>query len=422
MTLPSMPITGKMVNDAAKDYRLTLYNPRPSQRLVLNSKARFRIACCGRRWGKSLTALNWLQKGAWENQRSINWWISPIYAQGKMIYRRLIIANGDGGAIKSKSDSELRCEFLSQGVIEFKSADNPDTLRGEGIHRLVIDEAARVKREAWEDVLRPAISDTGGEVLFISTPKGRNWLYELWTRGQDRQAWPEYESWQFPTSDNPKIPVSDIEQARLSLPADVFRQEYMAEFLEDSAGVFRNISACIDPNLQPAPAIPNASYFAGLDLAKHVDFTVLTILDAKGRQVYWNRLQKLDWPYQKKLIADVCRAYDARMVMDSTGIGDPIFDDLRDAGLDVQGYKFTNESKKKLIENLMLAFEQKHIAIFPEPIQRNELQIFEYNIGPTGVISYSAPEGYHDDCVIALALAQWGRQGSMGDVDFIVLG
>ena len=397
-------------NEKAEDYKLRLYTPRPSQRLVLNSPARFRMTCCGRRWGKSLTGLNWLQKNAWENGKSINWWVAPIFAQSKMVYRRLIQANGDNEAIKSKSDSELRVQFLSGGVIEFKTADNPETLRGEGVHRLVIDEAARVKREAWEDVLRPAISDTAGQVLFCTTPKGRNWFYEIWTRGQDRAAWPDYESWQFPTSDNPKVPAGDIEQARQSLPADVFRQEYLAEFLEDSAGVFRNVTACIDADLRQSPPIPGRLYFAGLDLAKHVDFTVLTILDEQGRQVYWNRFQKLDWPYQKRLVTEVCQQYGARLVMDSTGVGDPIFDDLQAAGLDVLGYKFTNDSKKKLVESLMIAFEQRKIRIMPEPIQLNELQIFEYDINPSGSISYSAPEGYHDDCVMGLALANWAWQ------------
>ena len=334
-----------------------------------------------------------------------------------MIYRRLIQANRNNDCILSKSDSELRVEFLSGGVIEFRSADNPDSLRGEGVARVVIDEAARVKREAWEDVMRPAISDTGGRVMFISTPKGRNWFFEMWTRGQDTRAWEDYESWIFPTADNPKIPASDIEQARLTLPADVFRQEYLAEFLEDSAGVFRNVEACINHELRQEEPVPGKQYYAGLDLAKYVDFTVLDILDNAGRQVYFNRLNKLDWPYQKRLIAEVVKQYNANLCMDSTGVGDPIHDDLAGAGLRVFGYRFTQESKKKLIEALMIAFEQKKIAIFDNAVQTNELKIFEYEINPSGTVSYSAPEGYHDDCVIALALANWawvtgGRRAS----------
>lgn len=327
-----------------------------------------------------------------------------------MVYRRVIRANADNGAIKDKSDSELRIAWLSGGVMAFKTADNPENLRGESVGQGVMDEAARCKRETWEDVLSPALSVTGGRFMFISTPKGRNWFYEMWTRGQDRQANPRFESWKFPSSDNPLISAEHIEHARQTLPTAIFDQEYMAEFLEDSAGVFRNLTACIDKTLKREPPVPGRAYCGGLDLAKHVDFTVLTILDDRGRQVYWNRFNKLDWPYQKRLIIDAVKQYNARLLMDSTGVGDPIFDDLRETGLDVDGYKFTNDSKKKLVESLMLAFEQANILIMDEPIQLNELQIFEYEMSPSGLISYNAPEGYHDDCVFALALANWARQ------------
>ena len=388
--------------------RLKLFTPRPSQRRVIASTARFMIVDCGRRWGKSLTGLNWLQENAWQNPHSMNWWIAPVHGQAKMVFDVFMRANRNSGCIASVNLSDKRAELLSGGIIEFKSADNPDSLRGAGVHRAVIDEAARVKREAFEDVLRPALSDTGGRVMFTSTPKGRNWFYELWTRGQDRTAWPDYESWLFPTADNPKVPADDIEQARLTLPDDVFRQENLAEFLEDSAGVFRGVSECIGS--QASDPVVGRSYLAGLDLAKHVDFTVLTIIDDLGRQVYFTRLQKLDWPYQKEFVAGIIQKYGALLLIDASGVGDPIFDDFQRAGLPVQGYKFTQDSKKRLIQSLMISIEQRKIQLLDEPVQTNELQIFEYQMNPSGTVTYSAPEGYHDDCVIALALANWLRE------------
>lgn len=385
------------------------YTPRESQRPIFVSPARFLAGDMGRRWGKTVTGLNWLLKGVC-NDGGINWWLAPIYSQSKMAFRKLLTAGKKGNgnkSIKSLSHSELRIEFVNNSVIEFKSADNPDTLRGEGLKRAVIDEAARVKREVFEEVIRPAISDTKGRVLFMSTPKGKNWFFDMWTRGQDPLQ-EEYESWKFPTSDNPQVPKEDIEQAKQSLPMDVFNQEYLAEFLDDAAGVFKNIKACKGSKEQRP--IKGKTYYAGCDLAKHTDFTVLTILDSKGNQIYFRRLNKLDWPYQKKLITEIVKDYKARLLLDSTGIGDPIFDDLKAAGLNVEGYKFTQDSKKKLIESLMIAFEQKKIKILNNPTQINELGIFEYKINPSGTVHYSAPEGYHDDCVIALALANWKLQ------------
>jgi hypothetical protein len=386
------------------------YAPRESQRPIFQSPARFLVVDAGRRWGKTITGLNYLLQGAC-NEGGENWWVAPVFSQSRMSFRKLLSAAKRGnadGAIKNISHSEMRMEFINGSAIHFKSADNPDTLRGEGLKRVVVDEAARVKREVWEEVLRPAVSDTAGRILFISTPKGRNWFYEMWTRGQDPMQ-SDYASWRFPTADNPKVPATDIEQARQSLPQDVFNQEYLAEFLEDTACVFRNVGKCIGSQ-EREPG--DGSYYAGCDLAKHTDFTVLTILDGNGNQVYFNRLNQLDWPYQKKLIIDTVKRYNAILTIDSTGIGDPIFDDLQAAGLMIEGYKFTQESKKKLIESLMLSFEQKKIKILNRPEQINELHIFEYDIGPSGQVHYSAPEGYHDDCVIGLALANWARENT----------
>ena len=387
------------------------YVPRESQKEMFASPARFMAVDAGRRWGKTVTGLNWLLDGVCK-EGGVSWWIAPVYSQSRMAFRKLLSAakagNGEG-AFSSVSHGELRMVFINGASIEFKSADNPDNLRGEGLSRVVIDEAARVRREVFEEVVRPAVSDTGGRILFISTPKGRNWFYDIWTKGQDGLQ-PDYKSWKFPTADNPKVGPDDIAQAQQSLPQDVFNQEYMAEFLEDSAGVFRNIDRCIGS----VEAEPNGGggYYAGCDLAKHTDFTVLTILDGNGNQVYFNRIQKLDWVYQKQLIMESTKRYNAQLLLDSTGIGDPIFDDLRGAGLAVDGYKFTSESKKKLIESLMLGFEQMGLRILNNPVQTNELKIFEYEIGQSGTIKYSAPEGYHDDCVIALALAWWAKQNS----------
>ena len=388
------------------EIRVEGFVPRPDQRSVLCHPARFKIMNCGRRWGKTITESNWLSEGA-INHGGENWWLSPIYTQAKAVFRDKISAAKRGGADAIFSDvsiSELRIAYKSGGVEHFKSADNPDTLRGSGLKRVVLDEAARMRREVWEEVIRPAVSDTHGSVLFGSTPKGKNWFYELWTRGQDPLQ-TEFKSWKFPSSDNPLIRPEDLQHARESLPADVYAQEYLAEFLDNSAGVFRNIAACVGS--EPAGPIKGVDYVAGLDLARLTDFTVLTILDPVGRQVFLDRFNLLDWAVQKSRIIAAVNRYGARLLLDSTGIGDPIFDDLRRAGLAVTGYKFTNESKGQLIEALMLAFEKQEIKILNDPTQRNELDIYEYTMNRSGTVSYSAPEGYHDDCVIALALAWW---------------
>ncbi len=149
------------------------------------------------------------------------------------------------------------------------------------------------------------------------------------------------------------------------------------------------------------------SFHIGVDLAKYMDFTVITVLDRKGDLVYFDRFNKIDWNLQKERIRFISKKYPGKIVLDSTGVGDPIYDELRKDGLNVEGYRFTSPSKEQLINNLSMVIEQElvHLDDIPELI--NELEIFEYQITPSRNLKMSAPEGYHDDCVISLALAAW---------------
>jgi len=306
--------------------------------------------------------------------------------------------------VDSINRSELRITFINGSELWFKSADNPDALRGRGIDFLVIDEAATVKREAWENALRPSLSDTSGKAVFISTPKGHNWFFELWTRGNDPE-YPNYQSWSHPTEANPYIPKTEIEEARHTLPDNVFRQEYMAEFLENVGSVFRGVKTCVKGDFEEAK--PNEQYVMGADLAKHQDFTVLCVLDSDGHLCAFDRFSQLDWVFQRKRIVNLCQQYNARLLIDSTGIGDPIYDELRREHIRVDGYKFTSASKADLIENLSIQIENQTVSYPEVPQLINELELFTYTMSQSGTIRYSAPEGYHDDCVIGLALAAW---------------
>jgi hypothetical protein len=154
----------------------------------------------------------------------------------------------------------------------------------------------------------------------------------------------------------------------------------------------------------------------GVDLGKYQDFTVIDVLDGTtGQVVHHDRFGDIDWTLQKSRIIHTAHQWqNPHVLIDSTGLGDPIFDDLQRAGLWVDGYKFTSVSKQHLIERLMVAFEQGQITIPADDQLINELQAFEYKIGPTGRMSYSAPSGLHDDCVMALALAVWNYRPDQG--------
>jgi len=383
--------------------------PRPRQKEFLLSSARFKVISAGRRFGKTIAALNWLLEGALNHQGWNCMWVAPTYRQGRYAFKRLMSAlrlSGGMSIISRVSESDMVIEFVNHSLISFRTAENYDNLRAEGINRLVIDEAARIPKAAWEEVLRPAISDTGGDVMFISTPKGRNWFYHLWLMGKNPE-YPDYQSWQFPSSDNPKIRPEDIELARKTLPENVFKQEFMAEFIEEAGEVVPNVDISIVLPELIAKKEPGRQYYGGIDLARKRDYTVITILDDELRLIDFCRFTGVNWDIQKTKIAETVRKYDALTLVDQTGVGDPIVQELLISDVYVRGFTFTAEKKRSLVQNLIFGFGEKKIQLAKIPILIEELKALDYKQSESGNISYQAPEGMTDDCVMSLALAYW---------------
>ena len=422
--------------------REATYLPHPAQVAIHRAKdKRFRVVCTGRRFGKTFCLAGELCDWA-RRQGGDYGWVAPTYN----VADRGIEAFREVGPEFVQVCGRAPCRIELPRVngvpptrIWFLSADNPDSIRGFGFRGLVIDEAASIPQDVWHYVLRPTISQTLGWAVFVSTPKGRNWFYDLFTRGKD-PAETDYASFSFPSNASPFFPAKEWEEARRTLPENVFKQEYMAEFLEDSAGVFRGVDACLVSSEQSAVNSGACARYVviGCDVAKHTDWTVLIAMDAEtGRCFAMERFNQLDWPIQKERIVSFARRYRGRVILDATGIGDPIYDDLKRVLPDIEPFKLTAGSKTELIQRLIVAVEQRQVSWPGERVnsdqssvtsgacvnghekaqnaQRDwdvlttEMKRYEYAIGPAGGISYNAPSGFHDDCVMALALANHRR-------------
>ena len=262
----------------------------------------------------------------------------------------------------------------------FKSADHPDSLRSEGLDVLWIDEGSQIKEDAYTLALRPALIDRKGKAVFTGTPKGHNWYFQLWTRGQDpKQA--DYKSWVFPSENNPYLDPQEIEAFARDMPELAYKQEIQAEFIKDVGSVFRKIDDCIQGSLEEPTN--NKRYVAGADLAKYADFTVIAILDSDGHLCAFDRFSEIDWVLQRKRIVNLCQKYDATLLLDSTGLGDPVLDELKRENIRVEGYRFTSTSKKDLIENLSLQIENLKITYPNLPELINELKLYGYTKHPS---------------------------------------
>ena len=390
----------------AKEIKLILPELYPKQREAIFDPHRFALIEAGTKTGKTLGCAIWLVNNAWNIASTKWWWTAPVYKQVEIGFERCRTLMPR--ELIDVNYSKLIIELPNGSLIEGRSGEKPDNLFGEAVDGGVVDEASRYRLESWY-AFRTTLTQTQGTARLIGNPKGRkNFFYKLCQAAKDPLQ-TELAYHHLKTEDNPFISSEEIQRAKRLLPGYVFEELYMGIAQEDSAGVFRRIDRCFGATL--SEPIEGQRYWAGIDLAKYSNYTVVCVLDENGGLVYFDRFHEIEWSLQKKRIESVLRKYNnATALIDSTGVGDPIFEDLRGMELDIEGYKFTNESKKKLIEGLAIAIENQGIRFPDLPELVAELELFEYQITPSGNIQYSAPEGYNDDCVIALSLARWARE------------
>lgn len=303
-------------------------------------------------------------------------------------------------AVTYANKTERRIRLATGGLIEFWTLEDRDAGRSRAYHLACIDEAGLVPdlESIWHNAIRPTLADYAGRAWFAGTPKGRNYFWTAFLLGRTE---PDWISWQVPASANPHIPAEEIAAARRGMPDRSFRQEFLAEFLEESGGVFSGVREAVGWSGDPVPP-----YSVGVDLARAEDYTVVSVLDAEGRQVYLDRWHQAAWEVTIARIADAARRYPGTLTVDSTGLGDPIYERLRNLNLNARGYQITSASKPPLIDNLCLLIEQQRVRLLHDAVQLNELMAYQYEY--TGrTVRTAAPPGMHDDTVIALALAAW---------------
>lgn len=376
-----------------------LRKPHPAQQQVLDSPARFRVLMCGRRFGKSLISQDIaIDHAVYREQVA---YITPTYQLGKIFFQEIIKSIPE--QIYKKNEADLVINFITGGTIRFFTGERLDAMRGLKFHLVIIDEASYIPnlQDGWNNSIRPTLTDYKGKAIFLSTPKGKNFFHSLYLKSGE----PDWESFKFTTYDNPYIDRDEIDAARIQLPNAVFEQEYMANPMENAANPFG--SDHIRKNI--APISTNPAEYYGIDLAKSVDWTVITGMDRNGVVCYFERFQK-DWAHTKERILSINR--NKPVLIDSTGVGDAIVEDLQKLFQRMVGFKYTSTTKQQLMESLASSIHKGEIKYPQGPIV-DELDVFEYVYTPTGV-RYNAPAGYHDDCVNSLALANKCRLDHVG--------
>lgn len=318
----------------------------------------------------------------------------------------------------SISETEKRIDIAGGGMIAVRSAHHPDSLRGEGLDLAVLDEAAYMPPRVWHEIVRPMLTTTRGGALFLSTPLGKNWFYDLFRIGMD-SAEDEYAAFHFSTASNPLIAAAELESIRRRATEHIWRVEYLAHFSDESGSVFRGIRQAVQPIRQSAP-IAGHSYIAGIDWGRSHDFTAIAIIDATERRlVALDRFNEIGWGLQRGRLRALAQRWGTQVIWaESNSIGAPNIEALQADGLPVRGFATTAKSKSPLIESLALALERRQLSLLDDPVLLGELASYALERLPGGGYRYSAPAGMHDDTVIALALAWHGVMNSGARFDF----
>lgn len=380
---------------------------------------------CGRRFSKTTSA----EIKVWEAALAPDDMFGPpcvritadTFEHGLKIWDRFIwhAENTDLKVlIKSHDRSRFLVTFITGATVQLLSANNPQALAGDGVTAWFIDEAQYLSYAAWENLF-PSTAERDGVIVMLGVAEGEGPFREVCYKGDNPKDNPEFLRLCYPTSANPFVPRWRIALAQKMYTPGRFKQLYLAQWDNEIGKVFRNVRGCVvpgKPRAHPkgwgevvAPR-PGHEYFGGLDLALYTDWCVYTIGDRHGNLVAWDRFNRGSWELLKNRVFELSKHYNHPPTwVDSTGSGDPIYEDLVRRGMNAQGYKISsNEKKRALVDELAIRIGAGNWK-YPEiRTMIQELEVFEATRTNSGVIQYGAPAGSHDDFVIALSLQAWG--------------
>jgi len=388
------------------DFTITLPRPHDKQREFINSTAKRKIIVAGRRGGKTTGVAMLAAIDAMNGRRVLE--AAPVSDQTNAFWEAVkgYFAEPISRKVVNKNETDRLLEFPNGGRIRCKTAHDADSLRGDYADRLILDEYSFMDPDAWELVGMPMLLDNNGDAVFIFTPNRRNHAYLAYQKAiaDSSGLW---QAWHFTSHDNPYLSREALVELAADMTEEAYRQEIMAEFLEGEGAVFRNINACMTAP-QTTPNEHKGHYIvAGVDWAKQADYTCISI-GCKDCHVELarDRFNQIDYHLQRKRLEKLCNTWGVKnIVVELNSIGEPNYEELLRAGLPVVGFTTTATTKPPLIENLALALEKAEWQFQQDLIWTGELESYERKVNAiTGRPSYSAPDGMHDDTVMARAL------------------
>lgn len=407
-----------------KELTINLRQPHNKQIDFIDSPAKRKVICAGRRVGKtSGIAILAIEKFL-QGKRIL--YATPTQEQIDRFWQEIKLALEEpiNAGYFYKNETRHIIERLgTEQRIRAKTAWDADTLRGDYGDVVIFEEYSLMNPNAWEEVGAPMLLDNNGDAIFIFTPKRKNHAYKLYQRaiGDTSGRW---QAWHFTSHDNPYLSQEALAEITQDMTDAAYRQEILAEFLESEGQVFRNLAACMNaPQVTPAQH-QGHRIVSGLDWAKQNDFTFTSLVCTDCKQeVAQDRFNKIDYHFQRDRLGALWNSWNvAHIEAEANSIGEPNIEELQRDGFPIVGFQTTAQSKPPLIESLALCFEQVECQWLDNPVCTGELEAYELKMSPnTNRPTYSAPSGMNDDTVIGRALA-WRAVTNSGSIQAVTLG
>lgn len=387
-----------------------VWRPHPGQLRFLQAEEPTKVLACGRRWGKTDVAAVQTLFGLRQTNPTRHIIIAPTRDQARLVFDRVEHFLELLGVEARAYRTPYPALEVGDHRLTARSGSIPRNLRGHEATDLIIDEAAFLPESVITEVAMPMLATTGGRLTLISTPQGKNHFWRFFCLGQSRgDVW----SHQAPTRENPHVLPAFLEAQRGLISDRAFRVEYEAEFIDGAGRVFSTEAITSSVVAQPR-AEPDAAVAIGIDWARYRDFTAIVVVAGsrdRAAVLAVEQFQGLSWPAMLDRVAQRLAAYPyARVTCDTTGVGDAVTDFLRERcpAAALTGLTFTPKIKHELIGDLAWMMERSSLSMPPEPELIRQLEHFESTVRDSGHTRLGAVSGFHDDLVVALALAVRG--------------
>lgn len=398
-----------------KTNTIKLFTPHSLQRRILDAidKHTYTLVNCGRQVGKTTLGWNWLLKETLSKTNKTGVWVSRWHKQSSKVFDTVVKATEGLPLIQHINKQDRIIQFTNGSQIKFFSADNYESIRGESINFLVCDEFALFKREAWDEAIRPTIAaQRNPKVLLLSTPRGRGFWFDLFQQAKASE-YPEWCAITAPSTESPYINKSWVQDAKKTYPIKKYKQEILAEFIDDQGALFSNVAKCC--RLQPREAQATPPLVAAVDCGFVHDYTVVTVFNQNKEMVDILRFNDPNRNYKRaaRKIDEFLAYYKYPKTRVEINKYDSVYTELKQLMPPNTVFEFntTAKSKANIINYIATLFANEDIKLIDNPTITEEFFNYTYQYTNSGNVVFNASSGYHDDIVMSSAIAlSWFKE------------